>query len=60
MLWTKIVPIALNFEETLGTLSLGTLSLLEEVQFHFGQVPGPLSGSRQAVCLQVQKSIIPS
>ena len=59
-LWTKIVPTALNFEEIFGTLSHGTLSLLGEVQFHFGQVPGPLSGSRQAVCLQVQESVIPS
>lgn len=36
-LWTKIVPTALNFKETFGILSHGTLSLLGEVQFHFGQ-----------------------
>ena len=59
-LWTKTVPTALNFEETCGKLSHGTFSLLREVQFHFEQVPGPLSGSRQAICLQVQESVIPS
>lgn len=37
-------------EEAFGELSHGTLSL-------FGEVPARLSGSRQAICLQVQETV---